>query len=558
MPEVDTFETPAGKTFHGALLQSVTESFVGNGIQNDGDGEVTADGGTANGIDVAASTKLRYSGSSYDVAADSFTLSNGPTTNTNGEDDRRVDAVVFDRTLDAGNGGYQVLEGADGPNPEPPSISGDQLLLALCLIEHSSNDIQDDNILNWRAHAAVDYQVETAEITDSGVTTAKVNNGAVTTVKISDGSVTTAKIKTGAVGTNELANSAVTTAKLNSGAVDTDALAADSVTATEIVDGQVSSAEIADAAVGSAQIASGAVGTGELSDGAVTDAKVSGSTTIGRTKVDDERIKSATKTSNYTTGGDEVVPVDTSGGPVTITLATSDLGGTARANFVIIADVGGSADTNPITVDTESGENINGGTSITVDDAYGATVVFADNTEWYTAGGGTGGGKIVTQDDGSTAVSETSTVNFRKGIQAKDSGDGETANIRYEHTETFEGSGGKNGLANGNQAVLIVDGLADGATVEVYKCGLVDGNIDAVPTDVDLKLVTFDNSGGFTTQSTLISGDGATIYDRVTGSPAGSYTNSSGAEQTVGVLVDNQSGGSVDVGNAYAEGVTNA
>jgi len=537
MPESDTFDAPPGKTFHGVLLQSITEAFVGNGIQNDGDGAVTADGATAMGIDVAAVSSLRYGGTAYDVTAASFTLSDGPATTTNGEDDRRIDAVVFDRTRNTGDGGFDVLEGTPHPNPEPPSLSADQYLLSLALVDHEAADIGDDDLLNWRAHAAVDYEVETADIADGAVTTAKVSDTAITTAKIGNGAVTTAKIATGAVDANELADTAVTTAKIASGAVDNDALAADSVTSTEIVDGQVGAAELAAAAVGTSQIAAEAV----------TDAKVSTSTTISRGKIDDERLTTGPVTSNTTTSGEELVLVDTSGGGVTITLATADV---SEGNVVTVIDVAGSADANPITIDTEGGEGVDGGSSETIDTQYGAAVVASDGVDWYTAGGGSsssgGGSSVETKDDGQTVASTTEVLNFGDELTATETSANEvTVDVDHDapvpQEDVFEGNF-VGDVADADERVIGVDKLTPDEGAEVYKAVLTTEYAQAVASGVDLALVTFDNSGGYTIEEPIVEGDGGAVYDRVTGGPIVDLSNTGNAEFTIGVLVENTSG----------------
>lgn len=149
MPEADAFQAPDGGTFHGELLESVTEAFVGNGVLANGDGDVTADSGTAMGIDVAAGD-IAFKGATYAPTAASFTLSDGPTTTTNSQDDRRVDLVYFDE----GTAAYDVLEGTAAPNPSPPATPADGLLLALVLVPHEATNIQDGDILNWRARPA--------------------------------------------------------------------------------------------------------------------------------------------------------------------------------------------------------------------------------------------------------------------------------------------------------------------------------------------------------------------------------------------------------------------
>lgn len=86
--------------------------------------------------------------------------------------------------------------------------------------------------------------------------------------------------------------------------------------------------------------------------------------------------------------------------------------------------------------------------------------------------------------------------------------------------------------------------LADGETVNVSEAtlALVDGQ--PAPTDLDLVIATLDGAGGSTLQTTIISGDGSTVYIDESGDPLGSHQNNSGGEQNVGIYVDNGNFGS--------------
>jgi hypothetical protein len=110
-------------------------------------------------------------------------------------------------------------------------------------------------------------------------------------------------------------------------------------------------------------------------------------------------------------------------------------------------------------------------------------------------------------------------------------------------------------VTNGNQGVLVVDNLANGDAAEIYKAGLTLADGQPAPTDLDLELVTMDNAGAFTSRVTLLSGDGTTVFDRETGDPLASWTNSTGSAQTIALIVDNGTGSDQDIA-ADAEGVT--
>jgi len=686
MPEADVFEAPQNATFHGELLETLTEAFVGNGVLADGEAEVTADGGTAMGIDVsAAANGVRYGGTIYTPAADSFTLSTGPTTTTGGQDDNRVDLVYFD----TGTSSYAVSEGTADPNPVPPSTPSDGILLALVEVAHDATDISDGNILNWRARpqggsfdgsgeASFDTGLRvgpnpTTTITETSSPTGFTfsasegvdvwletavdlsnNSGASATeditltlydgtsngdpqvatdtnssVTIADGASTTetllptdqqlddgdyyVEVTTSGtdisvdevrVSTQGLEWSFVETAdgtfdfvnRYTGNSIFTvDAFSDEiaflnaAIDEPEIADGSITTAKIADDAVTLAKIAANAVDNEQLVDDAVTDVEIgtlasgfTGSTNAGsfgalfdfpvdsgatdgtlqsytfaidgtdliqfralsdgaggvdtlevrllqslnvngndiedgattvwsssdgwvpRTSVDDQIVRSSTKTTAYTTADEELIPVDTTGGAVTITLASADV---SSGNEIIIKDVGGTASTNNITVATEGSETIDANGSITIDVDYGSIVVVGDGTNW----------------------------DLERGV----SRNADPRNI-FEGTET-------GAVANGDQGILTVDSLADGETVDIFKAALTTDTIEAIPTGVDLELVTFDNAGSYTSRATLITGDGSTIHDRETGNPLASYTNSSGGDQSIGVLVDNGSGASIDI-----------
>lgn len=648
MPEADTFDAPQGGTFHGELLEPITEAFTGNGVLANGDGEVTADSNTAMGIQVAAAgAGIAYDATIYTPTSASFTLSDGPTSTTTVDgtdvDDRRVDIVVFN----ADSGAYETVEGTADPNPVPPATPANALLLAVVLVAHEAIDIGDSEILNWRARPSgavktgggeaefggglhvgadeTDPVTETSSPTSFTYTAGSTrdihestdvalsnNSGASATedvtVELYDGTGTGGTLllsETQSISLNDGGSTTNTfiatdeqldggdyhinittsgsdfvvdqvdehtqglewsftetpsgTIELTNRYTGTAVLSFDPLTdELGLLSGAIDTSELANDAVTQAKIASGAVGSSQIIDGTIVDTDVSSSTSIDRGKISDERVLSAAKTSAYTTSGEEVIPVDTSGGAVTITLATADLGSTSRANFVTIVDVGGSASVDNITVDTEGGEGIDDGTTVTVSTDYGATVVYADDTQWYTAGGGGGGGggtDVVLEDDGTAVVDPTSGINAGAGLSATADGDG-TGTVDVEHADVFEGRE-SGSVSNGNQGILVIDSLPDGATVEVYKAALTNADGSAVASSVTLELVTFDNAGGFTSQSTLISGDGSTVYDDETGSPLGSYTNTTGSAQSIGVLVDNGSGSSVTI-IAVTEGETNA
>lgn len=77
--------------------------------------------------------------------------------------------------------------------------------------------------------------------------------------------------------------------------------------------------------------------------------------------------------------------------------------------------------------------------------------------------------------------------------------------------------------------------LDDGESIQVTQAMFTTANLGAVPAGVDLVIADLTND---VSEVTLITGDG-TIKDDETGSPLGSYQNNSGAEEQIGILMDN-------------------
>lgn len=86
-----------------------------------------------------------------------------------------------------------------------------------------------------------------------------------------------------------------------------------------------------------------------------------------------------------------IYPVDTSGGAVTVTLASAMV---AEGAHIVVNDEGGSAGTNAITIATEGSETIDGATSQSVGSNYGALTLYSDGTNWFTVSSTGGGGTL--------------------------------------------------------------------------------------------------------------------------------------------------------------------
>lgn len=129
---------------------------------------------------------------------------------------------------------------------------------------------------------------------------------------------------------------------------------------------------------------------------------------------------------------------------------------------------------------------------------------------------------------------------------------GGSTTLAVDASQKFEGSEGGE-IQNSDQGLVETEALSDGRTARVDSATLVktaNSTVGAVPSNVTLELVTFEGTG-YTTRATLISGDGSTLHNTVSGDPLGGYENTSGGEQTVGVIIDNQSGDPFDVYAAF-------
>jgi hypothetical protein len=93
--------------------------------------------------------------------------------------------------------------------------------------------------------------------------------------------------------------------------------------------------------------------------------------------------------SDITTSGESIIFVDTTSNPVTVTLASGDA---QIGRQITIADSGGNASNNNITINTEGSQVINGNASLTIESDYGAQAIGSDGDNWFTTGAGGGGG----------------------------------------------------------------------------------------------------------------------------------------------------------------------
>lgn len=91
-------------------------------------------------------------------------------------------------------------------------------------------------------------------------------------------------------------------------------------------------------------------------------------------------------------------------------------------------------------------------------------------------------------------------------------------------------------VASGSVVPVGSFNLTDGETLEITQAVLSeDGFTSPAPSGVEL-VIKADGTSGTTT---ILSGDGSTLYDDQTGSPHTSYTNTTGSSQTVMIGLDN-------------------
>jgi len=94
-------------------------------------------------------------------------------------------------------------------------------------------------------------------------------------------------------------------------------------------------------------------------------------------------------------------------------------------------------------------------------------------------------------------------------------------------------------VTDGNVANVVTTQINDGEQIDISLATFIESNGQAVDSGVDLIIATLDNSGGGTSRVTVLSGDGSSVYDKQTGSPLASYSNTSGSSQTVMIGADN-------------------
>lgn len=202
--------------------------------------------------------------------------------------------------------------------------------------------------------------------------------------------------------------------------------------------------------------------------------------TVSPTQIDDTD-------SPYLTNGEQYIYVDTTNGPVTIQLASSD---TVDGAEIRIIDAGENASTNTITIQTEGSENINPGSNssitLTVDGTY--VDLFSDGSNWFS----------------DRAVEKTS--GQISGLQSLGTEDLTTLSFEFaEPTGVIDNEGAQAFIAplgfgsnEGWTSYLQLDhnGTSDGAFYGFFRV-LMENHTGATPVNESGTLITAGNDGDF-------------------------------------------------------------
>lgn len=238
------------------------------------------------------------------------------------------------------------------------------------------------------------------------------------------------------------------------------------------------------------------------------------------------------------------VPVDSVAGKTgAVTLDASDVSLGSVLNAAQVVNAGG---TPRILSDTEANRPA-AGTTGRLFVATDTRTIYRDTGSAWEEIGGTG----VDVEDGGTAVLSPATgLDFGTDLAVTDNGDG-TVSIDFTGgtgvnatTVTASESGS---VAAATIGIVAIDHLADTETLSIDKAALLLADGQPAPSGLDLEIHTMDNAGATTSRVTAITGDGATVHDDQTGSPLASYQNTSGAGQTVAVVVNNTTGASQSI-----------
>lgn len=92
-------------------------------------------------------------------------------------------------------------------------------------------------------------------------------------------------------------------------------------------------------------------------------------------------VSTAIETSGSLSDKDaSIIPLNSSGGPITYTINTSLM---SSGKILIFKDIGGGASSNNITIEPEGGETIDGSSSHIISQDYGKLKIFCHDNNWY-------------------------------------------------------------------------------------------------------------------------------------------------------------------------------
>jgi hypothetical protein len=496
MPSAPKLEAPQGQPLFDVQFRAISESLAGNGVLTNSDLEVT-DGTDPLEIDVAAGTAY-YVATEYNFggASPAATLSGGDA------DYDRWDTVAFD-TADST---ITVHEGVAEQYPTPPDIAGGELLLAIVYVPAGASDVGSSNILNWRAK----FSNEAEEVHyDDSTGVYGLDNVEAALDELQEAAQATAypfdpgtdlDVNGYPFQNSDLANSTIDV-DAGTGLTTTNVSIGLGGTATLAVDQAFSPTWTSEHTWDAAQVMAHLTTPSTPSAGYDKtyfkgDHFLYSLDENGRERRVGGDVKSAAITSAYTTQYEDIIFADPSGtGGFTVTLASADA---QDGHGIMVIDVGGSAEANPLTIDTEGTETIDGASSKQIAKDSAQLLLESDGSDWYSAGGAAAVG------------------------------------INTEEFNTDESGS----VASGNSGVAFVTQVEDTRTFAVYQAGLLLADGQPAPTDLDLVIATLDNAGAATKQTEIITGDG-TVQAYESGDPLASYENTTGGEQTVAILIDN-------------------
>lgn len=141
-------------------------------------------------------------------------------------------------------------------------------------------------------------------------------------------------------------------------------------------------------------------------------------------------------------------------------------------------------------------------------------------------------------------VDEADSANNFKGNDIDSNGDGivdeaDTAPLvkNTDIDKDYVNCEGSGVVANGDAGVLYVTSVPDTQSINIYHASLLEGS-NTAPSGTSLRIVTLDGAGGGTDRTTVISGDGTMKAGEI-GQPLASWTNTTGSDQTVALVLDN-------------------